>query len=534
MSLELTGLGKWLLGRHPQPMRSNSSHAFKLRGTPFKDIAIRKIMDTKTQHIWPTETGIKEFERPWRDLAAPELDSIIKIWAEQKERLKGTSQLNQFTERLSREWAIETGIIENLYQIDRGVTQTLIERGFQAEFLTHGSTNRPASYVINLLRDQQDTLEGIFDFIARRRNLSTSYIKELHAALVRSQDNTDAQDPAGNLVEIPLIKGEWKRQPNYPTKNGVIFAYCPPEQVASEMDRLADMHQAHLAEGVAPEVEAAWLHHRFSQIHPFQDGNGRVCRSLASMVLVRAGLFPLVVTRDDKNRYLDALEAADQGDLGVLVSLFAALQRAQFRKATALSENILATGVDVASIMSGLMKSAQRSREVREQELRKVFDHAATLETDTVANLEILIPDLQQVMWKINSSGKAFVKRSTEATSHYYWGQIIENARRLDYFVDNSSYRSWITLNMVWNRRARLVVAFHGIGRPFSGSLICAPFLEFRDLDEDEQAHSIVMPVTDEGFVFFYNEKLAQLKERFTRWLEKVVAVTLKQLGDSL
>jgi len=22
-----------------------------------------------------------------------------------------------------------------------------------------------------------------------------------------------------------------------------------------------------------PEIEAAWLHHRFTQIHPFQDGN---------------------------------------------------------------------------------------------------------------------------------------------------------------------------------------------------------------------------------------------------------------------
>lgn len=336
-------------------------------------------MTTYTQYSWQPETGIQDIAGGWQKLAASEIESIKKIWAAQQVRLKGTSQLTQFTNRLSREWAIETGIIENLYQIDRGVTQTLIERGFQAEFLSHGSTNKPTSYVLNLLRDQQDALDGIFDFIKQQRHLSTSYIKELHAALVRSQDYKEAQDPSGNQVQIPLRKGDWKIQPNYPTKNDVLLAYCPPEQVASEMDRLVTMHQKHLSEGVAPEVEAAWLHHRFSQIHPFQDGNGRVCRALASMVLVREGLFPLVVTRDDKGTYLDALEAADKGDLIPLVQLFAALQRAQFIKATALSENILSEGSDVASIMGGLLKAAAKSRESTEKELRNVFTHATAV-----------------------------------------------------------------------------------------------------------------------------------------------------------
>lgn len=492
-------------------------------------------MSATTQHIWQPETGIKDIEVPWQELADSGTSSIKGIWAEQRERLKGTSQLKQFTERLSREWAIETGIIENLYQIDRGVTQTLIERGFQAEFLTHGSTNKPTSYVINLLRDQQDALDGVFDFIAQRRDLSTSYIKELHAALVRSQDHTDAQDPSGNLIEIPLLKGDWKMQPNYPTKNGVIFAYCPPEQVASEMDRLVTMHLAHLAQGVAPEVEAAWLHHRFSQIHPFQDGNGRVSRALASMVLVREGLFPLVVTRDDKDKYLDALEAADRGDLKPLVDLFATLQRAQFRKATALSENILSAGADIASVMTGLMKAAEKTRETREAEQRKVFKHAEALESETLTFLNNLVPSLQQVLLKVSTRGNAFGSRSTAETSHFYRGQIIENANKhLDYYVDTSSYKSWVALNLVWERKARLVFAFHGIGRPFSGSLVCAPFFEFRDSDEEQQSHSTLVPVTDEAFVFFYNEPLARTKERFCTWRDKVAAVALKQLGESL
>ncbi|MDR3602618.1 MAG: Fic family protein [Desulfosporosinus sp.] len=33
-------------------------------------------------------------------------------------------------------------------------------------------------------------------------------------------------------------------------------------------------------------VKAAFLHHVFVQIHPFQDGNGRIARLLTSFVLI--------------------------------------------------------------------------------------------------------------------------------------------------------------------------------------------------------------------------------------------------------
>ena len=76
-------------------------------------------------------------------------------------------------------------MIENLYEIERGVTQTLIEHGFQADLLHHGSTNKPRDYVIRLLKDQEDALDGVFAFVKGDRQLSTAYIKELQATLLR-------------------------------------------------------------------------------------------------------------------------------------------------------------------------------------------------------------------------------------------------------------------------------------------------------------------------------------------------------------
>lgn len=484
--------------------------------------------------IWNSETGITALEADPKILSASEIPGIKAVWTDQKARLKGTSQLSDFTDRLSREWAIETGVIENLYEIERGVTQTLIERGFQAELLSHGSTNRPREYVIQLLRDQKDALDGVFDFVSSKRSLSVSYIKELHAALLRSQDVTEGVDAMGRFVEIPLIKGDWKQQPNSPVRDGVIFTYCPPEHVAAEMDRLIKIHAEHVEAAVPSEVQAAWLHHRFSQIHPFQDGNGRVARAIASLVLVKDGLFPLVVTRDDKPDYLDALEAADQGDLKPLINMFAKLQIAQFRKATAISEAILVAD-DVAALLGGLMKAADKVAEKKLEALRGVFNLARSLERDLDERLKAITPAISSALQKVSNTGTAFVTLSTEDTNHYFRAQIIENAKfHLGYYADTAEYRSWISMNMNWTRRGRLVFAFHGIGKPFNGSLICAPFLEFRDTDEEGQVRSAFVPVTEEGFVFFYNETKDRLLARFHSWRESVLKVALKELTQNL
>ena len=66
---------------------------------------------------------------------------------------------------------------------------------------------------------------------------------------------------------------------------------------------------------------------------PFQDGNGRVARALATLVMIRAGWFPLVVTDAGRADYIGALEAGDAGDLRVLVRLFSGIQRRAFEGA---------------------------------------------------------------------------------------------------------------------------------------------------------------------------------------------------------
>ena len=228
-----------------------------------------------------------------------ELDRLHRNWQKQREGLTDTTALTEFNARLGREWSIETGIIEGIYTLDRGTTQTLVERGISSSYIAHDATDKDPELVARIIRAHGEVLEGLFAFVKQERQLSTSYIKEVHAALLRYQDKVVVFNPLGYKFETDLTKGDYKRYANSPlTRDGEVHEYCPPEHVASEMDRLIELHRRHLTVNVPAAVEAAWLHHRFTQIHPFQDGNGRVARALASLVLIRVGLFPLVVNRD--------------------------------------------------------------------------------------------------------------------------------------------------------------------------------------------------------------------------------------------
>lgn len=264
----------------------------------------------------------------------PDLQALVLAWQERLEQLKESKNLIEFNQRLSRQWAIETGIIERVYTLDRGITQVLIEKGIEASLIPHGTSSKPASLVVSIIQDQKEVIDGLFDFVAQRRDLSTSYIKQMHQVFMRNQPTTEGLDAFGHFVEIEVLRGDWKKWPNSPSyPDGRIHQYCPPEQVASEMDRLVALHERHLQDDVSPEAEAAWLHHRFTQIHPFQDGNGRVARALATLVLLRAGRFPLVIADEQRSSYIGACEQADLGDLNPLIALFTEREIETFRQA---------------------------------------------------------------------------------------------------------------------------------------------------------------------------------------------------------
>ena len=71
-------------------------------------------------------------------------------------------------------------------------------------------------------------------------------------------------------------------------------------------------------------VKAAAVHAWIAHIHPFDDGNGRIARLLANMVLAREFMPPLILrNKADRSRYIDALAFSDEaGDISRLILVF--------------------------------------------------------------------------------------------------------------------------------------------------------------------------------------------------------------------
>src|SRR5580698_194583 len=99
-----------------------------------------------------------------KDLTDGELIALGRVWDNWKKELIETGELEEFERRLRREWAIETGIIENVYTLDRGTTRTLIEKGIDAALIPHDATNRDTTLVARIIQDHYDTLEVMLDF----------------------------------------------------------------------------------------------------------------------------------------------------------------------------------------------------------------------------------------------------------------------------------------------------------------------------------------------------------------------------------
>ncbi len=82
-------------------------------------------------------------------------------------------------------------------------------------------------------------------------------------------------------------------------------------------------------------IVAARFHGYFEYLHPFRDGNGRTGRLMSNFILLRAGHPLLIIKREDRERYINALkQIRKEGTDEHLISLFfhIAIKRMQQEK----------------------------------------------------------------------------------------------------------------------------------------------------------------------------------------------------------
>ncbi|GIK43917.1 MAG: hypothetical protein BroJett011_77500 [Chloroflexota bacterium] len=494
-------------------------------------------------YYWKPITDLPD---DWEKFRNPELYSLSMVWQEQHVQLKESRSVKEFNERLLREWAIETGILERLYTIDRGITQLLIEQGIDAALIPHGATNIPVTELTRIIKDHRDALEGLFDFVANRRPLSISYIRQLHQAITQSQKYVEGVDQFGNIIRMKMEHGEWKKWPNNPTRPDIgLHEYCPPIHVASEMEKLVTLFNTH--QNIPPEIDAAWIHHRFTQIHPFQDGNGRVARALATIVFLQAGWFPLVINRDQRSEYISALEAADNNNLGPLVSLFGQIAKRAFSRALTLTEDVVHDKMILPRVVESVFDVYQSRRQEVEQSYQQVENLAMVLLQETDKTLNEVSTQLHQKFAQISMPPLSRVTRSSPGNSFYYTMQIIEVAKQLRYWANVSRRRFWIRLHLFdkfSEQKTQIVFSFHYLGKVNRGVMVSTGFIYFPEGNPNmEQVEYEIEPqfgethhISKEPFYFSYKDldRVDELKANFRVWLNDAVTVGLAEWAQRL
>ena len=483
-------------------------------------------------HEWRRITDLPE---NWRDLCRRDLHAVHRQWVADRAVLRNGAKLRKFEEALAVRWAVETGIIERLYAIDRGVTVQIAQAGMEAlgQFHARGLISADARALIT---DQRAALDMVMDLVGGQREMTAFYIKELQHQLTRSQETCDAEDQFGNTLQVPLLRGEWKRQPNNPRRpDGSIHEYCPPEFVQDEIEQLLAWRGEHAVAGVCPEVEAAWLHHCFAQIHPFQDGNGRVARALTAAVFLKADHLVLVVRDEDRERYIEALETADDGDLKPLVDLFADRQITDLQEAMGAIREL--RGETVITATESVAERARRRKEAVRDRAAGVMDDLLQIAS---VRLEETVGELDRSFRDQGVEVSARVRADDEDRRDWWSWQIIDAARHHQYYAELDRPRRWVSIQLrlpeIERDETRLVVSLHAVGRAADLHAVTAfltnPVTSGKG-DEPKRWESRI--VSGRSFRFrAETDKLEDIDGQFRAWLDETIGNGLSAWGERL
>ena len=478
-----------------------------------------------------------ELTNKWLECDTSTMDDLAPSWYQRRKVLENNSkEYEGFITELKREHAIETGIVERMYDLERGITETFIKKGFVAAYIGHNDTNVPVPKLMAHLSDHLNAVDFVFDVVKENRELTIGFIKELHALVTRNQEFAEGIDQFGRKTKIDLKKGDFKIFENNPTReDGTKVLYCPPVHVQSEMENLITFYKEAENDGVHPLICAAWFHHAFTTIHPFQDGNGRVARLLASLILIKHRLFPFTVQREDgKVKYIDALEKADADEPQPLVEYFAEVQKKNIEKALNLKEVSASSFDEVAEIFSGKIENWQK---------KKVAEREKQLEESRMQVFKICLEQLdlikEQLHPRLNGNANITIQScapNEQEKQGYYYGQIISYAQKHDYYFNRNFAKGWLTfrVELAENKKYQLCISVHHYGYDDS-TLAIGAFLEFlTPHGSDEQRIDEALPLEIKPHVISITGDVSPKEKNIAHFVQDAVTLTMAQIASDL
>lgn len=108
----------------------------------------------------------------------------------------------------------------------------------------------------------------------------------------------------------PIEGGEFRRTQVY------VGGHIPPGpgDLSILMRNFEQWLNSDQALSMHPVKYAALAHYKLVHIHPFTDGNGRTSRLLMNTILMRFGYPPVIIPKQQRHKYYDFLQVANEGD----------------------------------------------------------------------------------------------------------------------------------------------------------------------------------------------------------------------------
>jgi hypothetical protein len=155
---QIPGMNRRIIGSSGGIEPVSGKSLGEILGTALKRSAEAGIDPLQSDYKWHTIEPLSPADREI-DLAA--MKPLYDTWRASKERLSQSSSegLKEFNARLIRRLSIETGILERLYDLDRGTTEALIVHGFVEDLVSRSSTDIEPSRLIDILRDQEAAIQ---------------------------------------------------------------------------------------------------------------------------------------------------------------------------------------------------------------------------------------------------------------------------------------------------------------------------------------------------------------------------------------
>jgi Fic family protein len=238
-----------------------------------------------------------------------------------KKQLDGIRPLSQEVEgrvmqKLRLDWNYNSNAIEG-NKLTYGETHTFIMYGLTAK-------GKPLKDHLDI-KGHDEAIKFIASIVHEDEDLREVDIRNLHKMILVEPYKSAAQTADDQAVTKTIRIGEYKQQSNHViTLTGETHYYATPEEVPILMRELVDWYnEARKNSKIHPSVLAAFVHHRFVNIHPFDDGNGRLARILMNLILMKNGYPPAIIKLKERTDYYAALNQADKNEYQAITELIA-------------------------------------------------------------------------------------------------------------------------------------------------------------------------------------------------------------------